>query len=56
MARQVLAILDDKNFAEIFAPGSRAEVPIVGLIRRTAQIQFQYLGRWTDWPSRAIRS
>ena len=34
MARQVLAILDDKNFAEIFAPGSRAEVPIVGLIRR----------------------
>jgi len=34
MTRQVLAILDDKNFAEIFAPGSRAEVPIVGLIRR----------------------
>jgi len=34
MVRQVLAILDDKNFAEIFAPGSRAEVPIVGLIRR----------------------
>jgi ATP-dependent helicase/nuclease subunit A len=30
MARQVLAIIDDKNFAEIFAPGSRAEVPIVG--------------------------
>jgi ATP-dependent helicase/nuclease subunit A len=34
MAKQVLAILDDKTFAEIFAPGSRAEVPIVGLIRR----------------------
>ena len=34
MAKQVLAILDDENFAEIFAPGSRAEVPIVGLIRR----------------------
>ena len=33
MARQVLAILDDENFAEIFAPGSRAEVPIVGRIR-----------------------
>jgi ATP-dependent helicase/nuclease subunit A len=32
MARQVLAILDDENFAEIFAPGSRAEVPIVGRI------------------------
>jgi ATP-dependent helicase/nuclease subunit A len=32
VARQVLAILDDKNFAQIFAPGSRAEVPIVGRI------------------------
>jgi ATP-dependent helicase/nuclease subunit A len=34
MAKQVLAILDDKNFAEIFALGSRAEVPIVGRIAR----------------------
>jgi ATP-dependent helicase/nuclease subunit A len=34
MARLVLAIIDDKNFAEIFAPGSRAEVPIVGRIAR----------------------
>jgi len=34
MAQQVLAILSDKNFAEIFAPGSRAEVPIVGRIAR----------------------
>jgi ATP-dependent helicase/nuclease subunit A len=34
MARQALAILDDKTFAEIFAPGSRAEVPIVGRITR----------------------
>jgi len=34
LARQVLAILDDKNFAEIFAPGSRAEVPIVGRVAR----------------------
>jgi ATP-dependent helicase/nuclease subunit A len=32
IARQVHAILDDHNFAEIFAPGSRAEVPIVGRI------------------------
>ncbi|MFY9758862.1 MAG: double-strand break repair helicase AddA [Xanthobacteraceae bacterium] len=32
MARQVLAILDAKEFAAIFAPGSRAEVPIVGHI------------------------
>ena len=32
MARQVLAILDDLSFADVFAPGSRAEVPIVGRI------------------------
>ena len=37
MARQVLGILDDKNFAEIFAPGSRAEVPIVGRIARAGR-------------------
>jgi ATP-dependent helicase/nuclease subunit A len=37
MAHQVLAILDDKNFAEIFAPGSRAEVPIVGRIARAGR-------------------
>ncbi len=32
IARQVLAILDDESFAEAFAAGSRAEVPIVGRI------------------------
>ena len=32
MARQVLTILDDQGFAEAFAAGSRAEVPIVGRI------------------------
>jgi ATP-dependent helicase/nuclease subunit A len=37
MAKQVLAILDDKTFAEIFAPGSRAEVPIVGRIARAGR-------------------
>ena len=37
MARQALAILDDENFAEIFAPGSRAEVPIVGRIARAGR-------------------
>ena len=26
----MLALLDDKRFAELFLPGSRAEVPIVG--------------------------
>jgi ATP-dependent helicase/nuclease subunit A len=33
MARQVLTILNDLIFAELFAPGSRAEVPIVGCIQ-----------------------
>jgi ATP-dependent helicase/nuclease subunit A len=30
IAAQVLAVLGDARFAELFAPGSRAEVPIVG--------------------------
>jgi ATP-dependent helicase/nuclease subunit A len=29
---KVLAVLDDKRFAEMFVPGSRAEVPIIGRI------------------------
>jgi ATP-dependent helicase/nuclease subunit A len=29
---RVIAILDDKSFAELFTPGSRAELPIVGRI------------------------
>jgi ATP-dependent helicase/nuclease subunit A len=29
---RVIAIFDDKNFAELFTPGSRAELPIVGRI------------------------
>ncbi len=33
LAAQVVAVLDDKRFAELFAPGSRAEVPIVGRFR-----------------------
>jgi ATP-dependent helicase/nuclease subunit A len=32
IARQVLALLDDARFAALFAPGSRAELPIVGRI------------------------
>jgi ATP-dependent helicase/nuclease subunit A len=34
MAQEVLAILNDLVFAEVFAPGSRAEVPIVGRVAR----------------------
>jgi ATP-dependent helicase/nuclease subunit A len=32
IASQALGILADRRFAELFAPGSRAEVPIVGLV------------------------
>jgi ATP-dependent helicase/nuclease subunit A len=34
MARHVLTILNDLIFADLFAPGSRAEVPIVGRLAR----------------------
>ncbi len=34
LARQALTILNDLVFAEVFAPGSRAEVPIIGRIAR----------------------
>jgi ATP-dependent helicase/nuclease subunit A len=34
MARHVLTILNDLVFADLFAPGSRAEVPIVGRLVR----------------------
>jgi len=32
IASQALALLDDRRFAALFAPGSRAEVPIVGRV------------------------
>ena len=32
LAEQVLSLLDDDRFSELFAPGSRAEVPIVGWV------------------------
>jgi ATP-dependent helicase/nuclease subunit A len=34
IAQQILTLLNDLVFAEVFAPGSRAEVPIVGRIAR----------------------
>jgi ATP-dependent helicase/nuclease subunit A len=34
IAAQVNAVLDDSRFAALFAPGSRAEVPIVGRLMR----------------------
>ena len=32
IVREVLALLDDPRFAALFAPGSRAEVPVVGVL------------------------
>jgi ATP-dependent helicase/nuclease subunit A len=37
LAGQVTRVLDDPRFAELFVPGSRAEVPIVGRIARTGR-------------------
>ncbi len=37
LAGQVVAVLDDARFAPLFAPGSRAEVPIVGRIVRAGE-------------------
>jgi ATP-dependent helicase/nuclease subunit A len=34
MIREVTAVLSDSRFASLFAPGTRAEVPIVGRIDR----------------------
>jgi ATP-dependent helicase/nuclease subunit A len=36
LAGETLAVLDDPAFAMVFAPGSRAEVPLVGLVGRHA--------------------
>ncbi len=36
IVRETLAILHDENFAALFAPGSRAEVPISAILPRTA--------------------
>jgi ATP-dependent helicase/nuclease subunit A len=32
IAAETLAVLDDPNFAPLFGPGSRAEVPVVGVV------------------------
>jgi ATP-dependent helicase/nuclease subunit A len=36
LAERVLALIDNPRFAEVFAPGSRAEVSIVGRLKRLA--------------------
>ncbi len=45
IAQRVFAILDAKEFAGVFAPGSRAEVPIVGRISRDGGEPVQVAGQ-----------
>jgi ATP-dependent helicase/nuclease subunit A len=45
IAQQVLTILNDLIFAEVFAPGSRAEVPIVGRIARAGAVPIAVSGQ-----------
>ena len=44
MAEQVGHVLDDPRFAKLFAPGSRAEVPIVGRIVRPGRAPLAVAG------------
>ncbi len=44
-ASQVLAILADSRFAALFAPGSRAEVPIVGRLSRSGAPELPISGQ-----------
>jgi ATP-dependent helicase/nuclease subunit A len=45
IVRQILTILNDLIFTEAFAPGSRAEVPIVGRIARAGAPSVAVSGR-----------
>jgi ATP-dependent helicase/nuclease subunit A len=45
IARQVSAVLGDQRFAEIFAPGSRPEVPIVGHVPRNDAVPLGVAGQ-----------
>ena len=45
IAQQVLAVLNDLIFAEAFAPGSRAEVPIVGRVMRAGTAPIMVSGQ-----------
>ncbi len=45
IVKQILGILDDPNFASVFAPGSHAEVPIVGRIFRPPAIPVAVAGQ-----------
>ncbi len=45
MTRQVFAVLDEPDFAEVFAAGSRPEVPIVGRIARAGAAPIAVAGQ-----------
>ncbi len=45
IATQALALLSDPGFAKLFAPGSRAEVPLVGTLPRNGQPPFAVTGQ-----------
>jgi ATP-dependent helicase/nuclease subunit A len=45
IATQLLTILNDLIFAELFAPGSRAEVPIVGRVARPGAVPLAVSGQ-----------
>jgi ATP-dependent helicase/nuclease subunit A len=45
IAMQAIAILSDPRFASLFAPGSRAEVPLVGSLPRPGQPPYAVTGQ-----------
>jgi ATP-dependent helicase/nuclease subunit A len=45
IAAQALAILDDAQFAALFAPGSRAEVPLAGMLPRDGLAPYSVTGQ-----------
>ena len=49
LAEKVLALIADVRFAAVFAPGSRAEVPIVGRLDRPGQPPRWFPARSTGW-------
>jgi ATP-dependent helicase/nuclease subunit A len=45
IAKQALAILDDPRFGALFAPGSRAEVAVVGMLQRDGHPPYAVTGQ-----------
>lgn len=45
LAARALTILDDAQFAPLFAPGSRAEVPLIGILPRAGLAPYSVTGQ-----------